>query len=146
MVDVVTRITINRPWRQVAGFARNPDHAPDWYANIRSVRWRTKPPLRVGTRVDFVAQFLGRRLSYTYEFVELSPQVLVMRTSQGPFPMETTYRWTPIGKRRTRMELRNRGRPKGFSWVLGPFIAVAMRRTNNKDLSKLKRILEEDSA
>jgi len=93
--------------------------------------------------MDFVATFLGRRLAYTYEVVEQTPsERLVMRTAQGPFPMETTYEWEPIGNDATRMRLRNRGEPAGFSRVVAPFIASAVRRANRKDLAQLKEILE----
>jgi hypothetical protein len=37
----------------------------------------------------------------------------VMRTAQGPFPMETTYTWQPKDTSSTRMMLRNRGEPAG---------------------------------
>jgi hypothetical protein len=63
---------------------------------------------------------------------------LDMRTAQGPFPMETTYTWTPMGATSTRMTLRNRGEPAGFSKATAPFMARAMRRANRKDLAKIK--------
>lgn len=124
----------------------DPANAPAWYANIRSVEWVTPPPLRVGSRVAFVARFLGRRLSYTYEVAELAPRErLVMRTSQGPFPMETSYRFESTGPDRTRMTLRNRGRPAGFARLVSPFVAWAMGRENRKDLARLKSILEAEA-
>jgi uncharacterized membrane protein len=142
-VDVLTEITISRPAEVVAAYAGDPSNAPEWYANISSIRWETEPPLRAGSRVAFTAQFLGRRLAYTYEITEFVPaRRLVMRTAQGPFPMETTYAWQPVDGSSTRMALRNRGEPAGFSKLAGPFMAAAMRRANRKDLRKLRSILE----
>jgi uncharacterized membrane protein len=142
-VDVLSEIVIDRPCEQVAAYAADPSHAPDWYVNIASVEWLTDPPVRVGSRMAFVARFLGRRLAYTYEIVEYVPgERLVMRTAQGPFPMETTYTWRTEGDDRTRMTLRNRGEPAGFSRPAGPFVAMAMRRANRNDLTALKARLE----
>jgi uncharacterized protein YndB with AHSA1/START domain len=143
VVDVVTGIVIERPRETVASYAANPDNAPEWYVNIKSVEWQTQPAVSVGSRMAFVAQFLGRRLAYTYEIVDFSPgHRLVMRTAQGPFPMETTYTWETTSAGRTRMTLRNRGMPSGFAVFLGPFMTIAMRRANQKDLARLKAILE----
>ncbi|MGY1682265.1 SRPBCC family protein [Geodermatophilus sp. SYSU D01176] len=142
-VDVRTETVIDRPRAEVAAYAGDPANAPEWYANIDSVDWRTAPPVAVGSRMDFVARFLGRRLAYTYEVTELVPgERLVMRTAQGPFPMETTYTWEALGEGRTRMELRNRGRPHGFSRWVAPFMATAVRRANRADLARLRTLLE----
>ncbi len=143
MVDVVTDIEIDQPREVVAAYAADPDNATAWYENIASVDWRTPPPLAVGSQLDFTAKFLGRHLSYTYAVAELVPgERLVMRTSEGPFPMETTYTWADAGGGRTRMRLRNRGVPHGFVKLASPFIVFAMRHANQKDLERLKEILE----
>ena len=142
-VDVLTETTIDRSCDVVSSYAGDPSNAPEWYANIESAEWSTPPPAAVGSKVAFVAHFLGRHLEYTYEIVELVPgERLVMRTAQGPFPMETTYTWAPAGDGSTRMTLRNRGEPSGFSKVAAPMMAAAMRRANRKDLAKLRSILE----
>lgn len=141
-VDVATDIVIHRPRGEVAAFAADPDRATEWYINITHVRWETLRPLTTGSRMTFVAEFLGRRLEYTYQITEYVPgHRLVMRTAEGPFPMETIYQWedAPGG---TRMTLRNRGEPSGFSAVLSPILSLAMRRANRKDLRRLKSILE----
>jgi uncharacterized membrane protein len=142
-VDVLTEIEIARPRADVAAYAADPDNATEWYENIEGVEWESEPPLAVGTRLAFAARFLGRSLAYTYEVVELVPgERFVMRTAQGPFPMETAYTWQDAGDDVTRMSLRNRGAPAGFAKLGAPMIAAAMRRANRKDLERLKAILE----
>ena len=142
-VDVSSEIVIARPRDVVAGYAADPANAPNWYVNIKAVEWKTRPPLRIGAQVAFVAHFIGRQLAYTYEIVELIPgERLVMRTAVGPFPMETTYTWQSMPDGGTRMTLRNRGTPSGFSAMVAPFMAWAIRRANRKDLAARKALLE----
>ena len=142
-VDVTTAIDIARPRQVVASYFADPDHAPDWYGNIDRVTWETHKPLTIGTRLAFVARFLGRTLSYTYEVTDFIPdERLVMATTEGPFPMETTYVWSDVPDQRTHMTLRNRGAPSGFTGLTAPIMAAAMRRANRNDLAALKTLLE----
>jgi hypothetical protein len=122
-VDVVTTIEIERLRAEVASYAADPSTVAEWYQNISSVDWKTPPPVAVGSRAAFVAQFLGRRLAYTYEVRELVP-------------------WEDAPGDGTRMSLRNRGVPSGFSRMVRPAMAAAMRRANRKDLARLKAALE----
>ncbi len=143
-VDVVVDETIGRPVEVGAAYAGDPSHAPEWYANISDMVWVTPPPVQVGTEVAFVARFLGRELRYTYAIVEYTPESLVMRTAEGPFPMETSYRYEAMPDGTTRMTMRNRGAPSGVLRLLSPFVRIAMRRATAKDLAALKQILEHD--
>ena len=145
-VDVETSIVIRAPRDTVAAFASDPENAPRWYVNITSVTWETTPPARVGSRIAFVAHFLGRRIAYTYEVRELVPaERFVMSTAEGPFPMRTTYTWADTEEGGTRMTLRNDGEPSGFGRLAAPVMAAAMRRANLKDLQALKALLEDAS-
>ena len=142
-VDVVTEIEIARRRDEVAAFAVDPSNATAWYKNIKAVEWETPPPLAVGSKLRFRAQFLGRTLEYTYEVREIDPgRRLVMAAAQGPFPMETTYSWEDVAPGTTKMTLRNRGEPFGFDAVTAPIMTFAMRRANEGDLRRLKTLLE----
>lgn len=142
-VDVLVDTLIDRPLHEVSAFAGDPSNAPEWYANIKRVEWQTEPPMRVGSRVAFVAWFLGRQLEYVYEIVELVPgERLVMQSDGKPFPMRTTYTWERVGEGQTRMTLRNSGQPTGFAAFGAKAMARAMRSTTSKDLARLKAMLE----
>ena len=141
-VDVTTVVEINRPRAMVAAYSCDPDNATAWYTNIKAVEWKTPRPVSVGSRIAFVAQFLGRRIAYVYEVTTMIPgERFVMRTAEGPFPMETTYTWDDTATGGTRMTLRNRGEPAGFSKLAAPVMAHGMRHANRKDLKKLKALL-----
>ncbi len=142
-VDVTTEIVIERPPGVVSAYACDPANAPEWYGNIKRTEWKSEPVVHVGARVAFVAEFLGRRLEYIYEFVEFEPgERLVMRTAEGPFPMETRYTFEETRDGYTQMTLRNHGEPSGVSKLMAPMIAAAMKSANEKDLARLKDILE----
>lgn len=142
-LDVQSEIVIDCAVDLVAAFAADPSNAPKWYVNIKKVQWETAPPLAQGSVVSFIAHFMGKRIAYTYKMIEVIPgERLIMRTEQGPFPMETTYTWLAIDPGSTRMTLRNHGQPAGFSKLMRPFMAIAVKRANRKDLACLKQILE----
>jgi uncharacterized membrane protein len=141
-VDVHTEVKIARPRHDVAVYACDPDNAPAWYENVESVRWLSERPLAVGSRVEFTASFLGRRRTHAYEVLELlEGERFVMRSSQGPLPIETTYTFHDAPDGATVMALRNRSEPAGFARLTSAVIARAIARANNRDLRRLRRLL-----
>jgi len=98
--------------------------------------------LAIGSKLDFVARFLGRRLAYTYEILDLVPgQRLAMRTAQG-LPDGDHLHPATVRRAPTRMTLRDRGEPAGFAKIASPAHGHRHPRANQKDLANLKRILE----
>jgi hypothetical protein len=146
-VDVCVEVVIRRPRSIVAAYAADPENATAWYVNIKAVEWKTPRPVALGSQFSFTASFVRRALTYTYEVVELVPdRRFVMRTAEGPFPMETIYEWDDAAPDSTQMTLRNRGEPSGFSGIAAPMMRLAMKRANTKDLARLKVILESQDS
>lgn len=142
-VDVSSEIVIERPPGIVSAYACDPDNAPAWYGNLKSIEWKSERAVHVGARIRFVAEFLGKRLEYTYEIVDYEPgERLVMRAAEGPFPMETSYLFEETRDGHTRMTLRNHGEPTGLSKMMAPMVSTAIKGANQKDLATLKEILE----
>ena len=142
-MNVQSEILINKPVDKVADFAANPDNASQWYFNIESVKWKTPRPLAVGSQIVFKAQFLRRKRIYIYVITEYIPgQKLVMQTAEAPFPVQTTYTWRKETNDQTRMSLHNNGHLGGVLKLFSPFIKTMMRKENNRDLKKIKQILE----
>ncbi len=84
-----------------------------------------------------------RRIASTYDVADFVPgERLVMRTAEGPLPMETTYTCGALDAGKTRLTLRNHGEPNGFSSIVAPFMAAARRRADRRDLAQLKAIIE----
>lgn len=142
-VDITATIVIERPIGEVSSYAGDPSNAPQWNRRIIDADWETDPPIKLGSRIAFRARFLGRDLAYTYEITEYTPgEQVAMRTSEGPFPMATTYNWRAVGDRVTHMTLRNHGDPAGFSKLMAPLMSISMRRAMRQDLTELKQLLE----
>ena len=83
-------------------------------------------------------------ISYTYEIVEsVTDARLVMRTAEGPFPMETSYECSNTAAGHTQMSLRNRGDPRGVSKLCALFMRGAMRQAMTKNIDAMKLRFED---
>ena len=134
---------IARPSAEVAAFVMDPENDSSWIGGIRSVTVLTDPPIAVGTRVERVAQFLGRELRYVNDVTALEPGVsLEMRSHSAPFPMTVRYSFAESagGATTTRVEIE--GDPGWFFRVAGPLLRMAVRRNLRGDLRRLKDLLE----
>jgi uncharacterized membrane protein len=141
-VDVTATGTIGRPCEEVAAYLQDPANDTAWIGGIRSVRLLTPGPVAVGSRVERVASFLGRRVEYVNEVTELTGDRLVMRSVRSPFPMRGTYGHRRAGDGATEVSVRVEGDAGRYYALLGPLLGVAVRHSIARDLRNLKRVLE----
>src|SRR5262245_54649325 len=136
--DVLTNIEIDRPRSEVADYVSNPENATEWNQGISKVEWKSPKPLSAGSELAFEAEFMQQKLEYTYQVIDYVPgESLEMSSTSGPFPMETSYRFSDTPAGGTKVELRNVAHD--------PEVASAIAIENRKDLARLKSILENGS-
>jgi uncharacterized membrane protein len=139
--DVRAVIDVARPREQVAAYLRDPGNDPSWIGGLRSARLVTDPPVGVGSRVERVASFLGRRIEYLNEITELTATRLAMRSVRSPFPMRVTYGFEDTGQA-TEVSVRVEGDARRAYRLADPIMAALLRRSVRRDLRTLKRVLE----
>jgi hypothetical protein len=141
-VDVIATATIARPRDEVAAYLRDPVNDTSWIGGLRSARLLTPGPVTVGSQVERVASFLGRRVEYVNEIIELTADRLAMRSVRSPFPMRVTYGHRDAGGAATEASVRVEGDAGRYYALLAPLLGVAVRRSITRDLRTLKRVLE----
>ena len=141
-VDVTATGSIDRPRDQVAAFLRDPANDTEWIGGLRSARLLTPGPVRVGSQVERVAGFLGRRVEYVNEITELTADRLAMRSVRSPFPMRITYGHRDAGDGTTEVSVRVEGDAGRFYALVGSLLGLAVRRSVTRDLRNLKQALE----
>jgi Polyketide cyclase / dehydrase and lipid transport len=141
-VDVTATEIIRRPREQVAAYLRDPGNDTEWIGGVRRTRILSSGPVGVGSQVERVASFLGRRVEYVNEITELDADQLAMRSVRSPFPMRVTYGHRDAGNGTTEVSVKVEGDARRFYALAAPLLAPAVRRSISRDLRTLKRILE----
>jgi uncharacterized membrane protein len=141
-IDTRAVIAVGRPRDEVAAYLRDPANDPSWIGGLRSARLVSDPPVGVGSRVERVASFLGRRIEYVNEITELTATRLAMRSVRSPFPMRVTYGYDAAGAG-TEVSVRVEGDASRLYRLVDPLLAVLVRRSVRRDLRTLKRVLED---
>jgi uncharacterized membrane protein len=145
-VDVTATGTIDRPREEVAAYLRDPANDIHWIGGLRSARLLTPGPVAVGSQVERVAGFLGRRVEYVNQITELTADRLVMRSVRSPFPMRVTYGHRQATDGTTEVSVRVEGDAGRFYALVAPLLGLAVRRSVARDLRNLKRVLEHQPA
>ena len=143
-IDTRAVIAVARPREQVAAYLRDPGNDPRWIGGLRSARLVTEPPVGVGSQVERVARFLGRRVEYVNEITELTGTRLAMRSVRSPFPMRVTYGFDDAGDA-TEVSVRVEGDASRLYRLADPIMSILVRRSVRRDLRTLKHLLEDSS-
>jgi uncharacterized membrane protein len=142
-IDTSAVTAVARPREQVAAYLRDPANDPRWIGGLRTARLLTPPPVGVGSQVERVASFLGRRIEYVNEITELTGTRLAMRSVRSPFPMRVTYGFEDAGDATTQVSVRVEGDARPLYRLADPLLALLVRRSLRRDLRTLRRVLEQ---
>jgi carbon monoxide dehydrogenase subunit G len=141
-LDVTATIDISRPPDAVAAYVFEPSHDPTWIGGVRAVEMVSPPPMQVGSRVRRTGAFMGRRIEWLMEVVDLVPgRRLAMHAIQSPFPMDVAYELEPAPSG-TRASIRVQGEPGGSYRLAGPLLGPMVRRSISSDARRLKQAIE----
>ncbi len=142
---MIAETEIGRVPAEVAAFAMEAENDPRWIGGISTARRLTPPPTGIGTRVERVATFMGRRIEYVMDVVELVPnERIVLKSVKAPFPMRVTYEFV-LRDGKTLASVRVQGEPAGFYKIAGGLMAPAVKKNLIGDLKRLKAIVESEA-
>jgi Polyketide cyclase / dehydrase and lipid transport len=141
---VVVEIEIDRPCEVVWEYMENAEHNPEWLANMQSANWTTDRPIRVGSRYDQVARFLGKEVRTSFEVTELDAgrRITISSLPGSSFPLRITREVEPIGDTRCRARETAGGDSSGFYRVADPVMRVLVQRNITRAYRRLKQLLE----
>lgn len=141
-IDVTVSRSIGRAPRDVFAYLADPARDPEWIGGLIEVH-PPAGPLAVGTQVERVAGFMGRRIEYVLEVVALEPgRRIAMRSIRAPFPMRVTYAVAPEDPSGSTVSLRVEGGPGGIARLIHPLMSRRVRGNLTGDLARLAARLE----
>lgn len=146
VIEVTAGVDIDRPADEVFTFLADFENNPIWQRGMRSARFTSEPPLRVGSTYDQQATFLGKQVVSSFEVVDLEPGRSVTITSTaGTFPITVTRSVEGIGSDRTRVSALVRGDVSGVFRLAAPLLHRIVQHSVRGDYARLKRVLEADT-
>ena len=145
MKPVTVEIEIRRPPADVWEFLANAEHNPDWLTNMTSCRWTTDPPIRIGSRYEQHARFLGKDVRTSFEVSALEPGRLITITSLpgSSFPLTITRKLDPIDPQRCLVTEIAAGDVSGFYRIAEVPMRMMVQRNIASAYRKLKHLLEQ---
>lgn len=144
VVTARTSVTIERPADEVFAVVADVENNPRWQRGMRSCRWTSGGPLRVGSTYEQTARFLWRDLVNAFEITAVEPgRRLSFRSTAGTFPIEVTRTVEPLGQTRSRFTEAVAGDAKGVYRVAAPVLQLLVRASIRRDLPRLRALVEQ---
>jgi uncharacterized membrane protein len=144
MKPIVVNIEINRPAPEVFDYLEDVENNPKWLRGMISAQWTTEPPVRVGSRYEQLAKFMGKQIRTSFEVVAHEPpkKITISSREGSSFPITVTRAVEPLDARGCRVTETVDSEPGGFYRIAQPILRVLVRRTIGRDYKRLKALLE----
>jgi uncharacterized membrane protein len=144
MKPVIVRVEIGRPVPEVFAFLEEVENNPRWLRGMESCTWTTPPPVRVGSRYEQRASFLGKQIRTSFEVTAHQPGALVTIQSRAgsSFPITVTREVSPVGDGRSLVTETLESDPRGYYRTAEPLLRQLVQRRIRRDYRRLKALLE----
>lgn len=148
MKPVIVELDINQPCAVVWEYMENAEHNPEWLENMQTAQWTTEPPIRVGSRYEQVARFLGKEVRTNFEVTKLDAgrRITISSLPGSSFPITITRTVEPIDDHRCRVRETAEGDAGGFYRLADPVMRPLVRRNITRAYRRLKHLLETRSS
>lgn len=138
-------IIIQRPIADVFSYMDDVSREREWQPGILDARKDPSGPTMIGTRKQYVSEFLGRRIENTYvtRVFEPNEHAVYETTSGSALQARAELRWEPAGSG-TRVTMSFEGKVRGpLRFVPQRILEAAYQKELEKTLGFLKARLEK---
>lgn len=144
VIDVETKMSIDRPAGEVFAFVSDQTNAPAWQQGLLDVQRTTPGPIGVGSEHVFVRNFAGRRIESRNRFIayDEAGQFVEFEIPHGPITGVASYRVDPRSAGACLLTSRMRFEVSGVMRLATPILARVLKRDSERDELRLKEFLE----
>ncbi|NJC95685.1 MAG: hypothetical protein C3F07_10730 [Anaerolineales bacterium] len=142
MITHQSKVWINRPVNEVFAFVSNKENDLQWQSGLVEVH-QPPGPMSVGTQIDEVYSFLGRKVVGKLEVTEYDPgKRITTKSIGGPFHIQYSY-VLEAGNGGTQFTMNMEMKPEGFFTLAEPIVGANLKKNVDTDLASLKNVLEK---
>ena len=140
MVKFEITTHINRPVAEVFKYMADPTKLPEWNSIVEEAV-PSETPVRMGTKIQTRARFLGRKIESTAEVTEYQLNKRFGQKGDKPFPLEISNSFEAEGDG-TKVVAVFDGDPSGFFKLGEPILARIAKKQFQAQLDTAKELLE----